>query len=1574
MGCRALCLILLYGLIGTYAQPQCSLITPSVLRVDSEETIVVDGHGSAFDADITIQDFPQKKLTLVTSRVSVNGNNHYFGDVKLTIPSKDLEKDPNKKQFVYVSVKSSVCNLEKVVLLSYHSGYILIQTDKPIYTPGSTVQYRIFTMTPNLKPVSKPVVVEFLTPDNIMVKRTVAKHNGKTGIISLSHRLPDLVSLGLWTMSVKFEDNLMQSYTTQFEVKEYVLPSFEIKISTMKKFFHINDEELRMDIEARYLNGKPVNGKAFVLSGVKKDSEKKSLPDTLRRVEISDGEGSTVMMRRDLIKYFKNERDLLEWRIFVSVTVITESGSEMVESVLDDIPIAASPYKILYTKTPNFFKPGTPFDLMVLVTYPDGSPAHRIPVAAEPGNVRGRTLEDGTVRLTLNTRSDISQLQITVSTQDDKLTKDQQASATMVASAYRPIGGNYLHLSVVGGKLKPGDSAVINFFILNSHPAVADQINQFNYVIMNKGRIMKVGTQARGRDQTIGAMYLPITEEFIPSVRMLAYYTVTTGAGREIVADSRRIDVAENYMGTVEITGERFIDNAIQQPGDSMRLKLQADHMAAVALVAVDKGLYMNNDKLKISQKKVWDSVEKYDIGCTPGSGADTPGVFYDAGLALETTFKVTTPQRSEPLCHPKLKHRRRSSEDDEYIPDEEIISRTDFLESWLWRVEIMNERPDARGISTKILPVSLKDSMTTWEVSAVSLSESKGIYVSKPYNIRVMKDFFIDLKLPYSVVRNEQVEIRAILHNYGSNQRKMQVDWTNNDQLCSLSTAKKKYRQEVIIQPSSSRAVPFIIVPLSLGEHEIEVKVKAHGEFVSDGVKKKLKVVPEGRLVTQVLKSVVLDPEGKGGVQEELISVVYPKNTVPKTDVVTIVTIQGSLISEMVEKFIDGVNLNNLIIAPGGSAEQNIMRMTASLIAAHYLDVSNQWYRVGVQRREEAIQYIKSGLYNQLPFMNSEGSYGGYGGKSPSSTWLTAYVVKVFSLASSLIDVKNYLICKSVKDLIVNKQNPDGQFREEAYVSSPGMAGGITKDSADLDSTLTAFVLISMLTSKETCAEDIGSIQQASIERAIQYIKNHYEALNKPYSIAITSYALAKAGRLNDIRKLMAASTDNTHWDEPSSRFVSIEATSYALLTLLTMKEFEKAAPLVQWLTEQRYYGVVWGSTQATMMQFEAVAQYLIDVPNVNDLDMIVTFKLPGRSQNTTHRLHLQNALLARSEETSQIGDFTVTAGGKGRGSLTVSSVYYTLGTEEKKCNNFDLSVTIKDEPQARRPEEAISTVSMTICTRFLKNHDSTMSVIDISMMTGFKPDIDDLNRLKKGADRYVSNFEINRDAFDKGRLILYIDRISHKEEDCLKFNLLQYFAVGLIQPGSVTVYDYYSPENRCTKFYHVEEGSKLLGQICKGEVCRCAEENCFMQQKLEEVSSRIRFSKACESEVDYVYKTTLTAIQKADNYDTYVMTIKTVLKHGTDEISSEQKREFISHAKCRTALDLKIGQDYVIWGVTKDLWNTDTASGYSYMITRDTWIEMWPSDRECQKPENSYLCEDLFQFVDELEIRGCN
>lgn len=44
------------------------------------------------------------------------------------------------------------------------------------------------------------------------------------------------------------------------------------------------------------------------------------------------------------------------------------------------------------------------------------------------------------------------------------------------------------------------------------------------------------------------------------------------------------------------------------------------------------------------------------------------------------------------------------------------------------------------------------------------------------------------------------------------------------------------------------------------------------------------------------------------------------------------------------------------------------------------------------------------------------------------------------------------------------------------------------------------------------------------------------------------------------------------------------------------------------------------------------------------------------------------------------------------------------------------------------KKPQDAKNTMFLDLCARYLGNQDATMSILDISMMTGFSPDIDDL------------------------------------------------------------------------------------------------------------------------------------------------------------------------------------------------------------------------------------------------------
>ncbi|XP_074836479.1 complement C3-like [Carettochelys insculpta] len=1625
-----------------------TMITPNVLRVETEEKIVVEAHGltASTTVTVTVRDFPFKRHILSQGQTTLTTQNGTMGTVTIKIPTRDLKKDV--KQFVSVQAESPQFVLEKVILVSFHSGYIFIQTDKTIYTPGSSVNCRLFVVGHRLEPVLKPVAVELQTPEGIIVRRESISSSGKKGILPLTYHLPEIIPLGTWKIVARYEDSPQKSFSTQFEVKEYVLPSFEVTLVPSEKFFYIDgNENLTIHIHARFLYGKELKGTAYILFGVKIGNEKKSIPQSLKRIEISNGNGEAELTREMLQARFTNLTELIGHSIYAITTVLTESGSDMVEAELTGINIVTSPYQIHFTKTPKYFKPGMPFELMAYVTNPDGSPAYRVPVKVEGSQDSRLTQRDGTAKLIINTPGEPSPLPITVKTDHKSLPDNRQARKSMLAEPYQTEGEtkNYLHLTVTSTDVKVGDYLVVNFHMKTSSSAVANQIQYFTYLILNKGKIIHAGRQPKEAGQTLVTMSLPITPNLLPSFRLLAYYQ---RGNSELVADSVWVDVQDTCMGRLVVKGASDADNKVHAPMSSMNIKVEGDAGAHVGLVVVDKAVYVLNKKHKLSQMKIWDTVEKNDIGCTPGSGKDNKGVFADAGLSLQTNIKISTPQRSDPECPQPGKRRRRSahlveykanqvakyqdqavkkccedgmyenpmghscekragyildtaeckkafldccnyikkirderqrefllelarSETDDWIlEDEDITSRSQFPESWLWIVETLNEIQDKDGISSKTLHIHLMDSITTWEVLAVSLSETTGICVADPYEITVMKEFFIDLRLPYSVVRNEQVEIRAILYNYWQNDIKVRMELIHNPAFCSAATSKAKYRQTLEITAMSSRAVPLVIVPLELGLHDIEVKAAVWGTYVGDGVRKKLKVVPEGMKMTKSVTSIVLDPAATGGVQEIKVKAANINDIIPHSEPETKVTVSGNPVANVVESSIDGAKMGHLITVPYGCGEQNMISLTPTVITTHFLDSTNQWEKIGVDRRAEALKLIMSGYSQQLSYKKPDYSYAAFL-RTPSSTWLTAYVAKVFALAKRVVGIESQVICGAVKWLILEKQKPDGVFKEDAPVMAKSMMGGY--QGAEPEVSLTAFVLIALLESRDVCDKLVPSLK-ASISKAEVYLSTRYPSLARPYTVALVSYALAHMGKLGNEEVLMNASSGGNHWKDTNAYTYSVEATAYALLALLRMKKFELARPIVRWLSEAKFYEGRYGSTQAIIMVFQALAQYQIDIPRHEELNLDVSIFLPGRATPINYRVLYENAMVVRTAETRLNQDFVVKAKGTGQGTLTVVTVYNAKIPENtSQCKKFDLKVAVKEALHAKKPEGTLRSVYINICTRYRDVVNATMSILSVSMLTGFSPDISDLKALSN-TDRYISKYEIDRSPSDRSMLIIYLNKISHVEEECLQFKAHQFFEVGLIQPGSVTVYEYYSLDEKCTMFYRLPDESGFFSKICQGDVCRCAEENCFLRQKVAgPITLSKRFEMACEPGIDYVYKVKLVGTNVSSNHDYHMMEVLQVIKAGSDEHALGETRTFVSHVKCRQSLNLELNKDYLIWGVTTDLWLL--KGDFSYLISKDTWIELWPQEQEdCQEEKFQTICQDLEEFSQAMIMIGCS
>lgn len=67
-------------------------------------------------------------------------------------------------------------------------------------------------------------------------------------------------------------------------------------------------------------------------------------------------------------------------------------------------------------------------------------------------------------------------------------------------------------------------------------------------------------------------------------------------------------------------------------------------------------------------------------------------------------------------------------------------------------------------------------------------------------------------------------------------------------------------------------------------------------------------------------------------------------------------------MLADSIDNSISEDSLASLIRMPGGCVEQNLATITLPLIATLYLERTGNWESVGVERKAEALRYIRRG------------------------------------------------------------------------------------------------------------------------------------------------------------------------------------------------------------------------------------------------------------------------------------------------------------------------------------------------------------------------------------------------------------------------------------------------------------------------------------------------------------------------------------------------------------------------------------------------------------------------------------
>ncbi|MBN3295253.1 CO4 protein, partial [Amia calva] len=1408
------------------------------------------------------------------------------------------------------------------VLLSQDRGHIFIQTDQPIYTPTQTVLFRVFTMDHAMRPASRSFTLSVLNAGGNRVKVDTVTSN-RDGLYYSKVHIPDVSQPGVWRITAQYSGAQNRTASREFEVKKFVLPSFEVSIKPGRLFYKVDEKDFSFRVMAQFSYGQPVQGSAHVRFAVTDESGENTF---IRGLEMEsslvNGEAQFNVSSAEVSELL--QRPLAELSgdsLYIATTVIETASGEVQEADVK-VPLVSTQFSVDLSQTRRHYVPGGPLRISVMVRYADGSPALKndVRIHVSKSHTHETTTDlQGALHHDVNLDS-TGPVSITVTVKADG------ASASVTVDPISSPTNSFLYLSVTSGVINLGTGVKVQFRAFGSEP------KHYYYLLVSRGEIRKVQLV---KASTITEISIDVTPDLIPAFRLIGYYTTSGG---EVIADSVWIDVKDKCEGEVMVSTDR----QTYSPGSMAKLSVSGDGASGrLALLLVDKAVYGMKRDNKLTPREVFSALGSYDLGCSFGGGANASRVFSDAGVSIISPSLIS-PQRKGFGCEGGFRRYRRSlklqqkmmstvnsysdpalrrccrdgftlipmklscSERAQRVSSRKTenkkcaaaflrccqegvelrakmgrrttLGRTvtddqfeDFFDSSV--ASIRRHFPSSWNFKdfslplTKPLTLIMPDSITTWEIQTVTLSARTGLCVSNPVEVHVFKDLFVSVRLPYSVRRFEQLEVRAVIYSYVDTERQLSVYMKGVEGLCSPGTATNQKHQNVTVAAHSAQSVSFSVVPMMTGKIPIAVLIYDRElEMGLDAIEKELLVTMEGEEIREEMTNII-NLGNDGRVRESLlIDGKMPNNTVPESKTNVFFTVTGDVFElDRAQVLLTPAGISALIRAPTGCGEQTMISMAPTAIAVEYLDHTREWAELPPGSRDSAIDNIEKGYSRILQYRKVDGSYGAWL-HYPSSTWLTAFVVKVLSDLQRLKVVRPDEFPASVQYLIA-QQSVDGSFVDPNPVIHREMQGGV--GGLEEDVSLTAFVTVALHRSLPLLTREQSDRARSSITKAVRFLSDRLASLKRPYTLAITAYCLALCD-LNDpaaltawvMLKSQASDKENCYfWESseehrlvhetkaylvPPTQAITVETTAYGLLTALLIRDMDFAESVACWLAKQENYGGGFRSTQDTIVALQALSQYDMKRNPTLPPSMQLQFSVPGRAERETVSLDKRGERVEQELKRLAGHQIKVDISGRGKAKIKVVKVYHSLDVQSP-CKLLSLEVIVegrviysesvlqdysyydaygelggegqRDEgseggrreeeeraaplseiewfdARARRRRDTQSSadsqkaVTYTVCiSHDLSFNLSGMAIVDISLLSGFEAEREDLDKLKDLADQYISHYEITG-----GRVIMYFEEVI-EEKYCVQFGARQTVPVGLVQPATASVYDYYEP-----------------------------------------------------------------------------------------------------------------------------------------------------------------------------------
>ncbi|XP_062377751.1 alpha-2-macroglobulin-like protein 1 [Sardina pilchardus] len=1327
-------------------------------------------------------------------------------------------------QKIRVEVKGQTFNLteeRKVMFNPSPAPNTFIRTDKPIYTPGQTVLFRVFSLDAKFIAVNGEYpVVELKDSGGNRIGQWL-NYSSQGRILALSHTLSSEAREGHYLLSVYTNQNHATA-AEGFKVKKYVLPKFEVT-TDHPSTVSVGSDVLELKVCGKYTYGQPVPGLVSMVlcrnvkSWMLRHSE--TLSPLCLNASVEMG-GSGCASHVFNMTFFFTDRDFdrkLESALDFNATV-TEEETEVSKSETARIVISYSLGNITFEETPNVYEYGSVVEGKIRMRHFNGTGVAYKAVSLYT-NVREEPLmslttdSDGLASFSVHTtalhKGDIFLSARVSHTPAYYETGVQFYDAEMFVIS--DLSSRHSSLDITGPDepLKCHTDATISIsYIFTGETFTTDTVDII-YQVLSNGEIVHHGfvkapikiTQTVVEGKVSFA--LPVTPEMAYSMDILVYCVFPS---EMVLAESRRFQTEKCFRSKVSV--QFSPPEAV--PGEKSSLLLSAPPGSLCGLSAVDQSILIMEKgsalDLLIFHSTAWrhfggiPSQVRDHFDCfrlrsrrfsvpmqTSHITNDALNVFERLGLKVATDLHVRTPScivyrgYQYTLLHDSYGPKQMAGS--VLSPASPETVRSFFPETWIWELTEVGESGEAQ------VPLTVPDTITTWETEAFCLSP-QGFGLAPPAQLTVFQPFFLELSLPYSIIRGETFELKATVFNYLLK--------------CIMVTVTPAPSSDFTLTPSSDgqyssclcangrKTFKWTLVPSVLGVMNVTVSAEAdQSQTLCDN---QLVTVPERGHIDTVTRQLLVKAEGsektesfnrllcpKEGVLMEEVELKLPADVV-RGSARASVSVLGDILGRALK------NIESLLKMPYGCGEQNMAILSPNIYILQYLQNTGQ---LTAEIKEKATNFLKNGYQRQLNYKHHDGSYSAFG-IGEGNTWLTSFVLRSFGKAKSFIYIDPTII-SNAKTWLESRLQPDGVFHMQGKLFHNRMKGGVN-DTV----TITAYVTASLL-----------ELNISDTEKPLTFLKSSISDLSNTYTTALLAYTFSLAGEENIRAQLLkhldskaTSSGSLLHWSQSSSEradSLAVETSSYVLLAVLTKPtltaaDLGYASRIVSWLVKQQNPFGGFSSTQDTVVALQALALYATKVFSPHGSSTVTVQSAGGDKHQFDVNQH--NTLLYQESALQDIpGKYSVEVKGFMCVSLGVA-LFYNIPTP---IENSILSIMIQAKPLTEAECNKVNgqALKLNITIQYYGPQESSnMAIIDVKMLSGFIPDSDSVERLQHSI--FVDRVEKKDD-----HILVYLSQVPKGNRLYYGLILRRDHPVSKLKPALAKVYDYYQPSDQAETEY---------------------------------------------------------------------------------------------------------------------------------------------------------------------------